>query len=279
MTSAVAAAGAILAATWRDGLSLTMETLLALARDDQVRTEFELIFLAMAKIPDSPALVTLLIQRAIASPESKTWVLLIKYARQSEAHALTIAKSQGWLPAQFQVFDRPFRLFLCVFLYSGVRPELAKSQEAFIFLKKLCIADKEDSLHILCSLLQRIPKSDALVKLISQTGLLQTYLSATLESTNPTCVKLGILLVDVFARVGYADEWVGAVHVFIEFLRDQFEAFGSDVVKVISTLSPFPPCLAIMRETGLIEYYQGLVQYPQFADFARFLLSNAARIK
>jgi hypothetical protein len=276
-TAAAIAAGAVLVRLWPDGLVFMADEFVAMAQDEQDRAGFELIFLAMRDIPNSPALVDLLIPRAAASPDDKTWLLLIKYARQSEAHALTIAKSKGWLPARFQAFDRPLRLLLCVFAYPALRGELAQNPETFVFVKKLCILDQEESLHIVCSLLQRVPKDEALVGVMSQTGLLQTYLSATLESSNPACVKLGIVVVDLFARVGYADEWVGAVHVFIGFLRDKFDAFGSEVVRVISTLSPFPRCMAVMRDTGLIDYYKDLLQYPTFAEFARFLLSNAAR--
>jgi hypothetical protein len=147
---------------------------------------------------------------------------------------MAIAKSSGWL-------------FLCVFLYRQLRGEIAQNPETFVFLKRLCVLDQEEPFWILCSLVQRMPKVEALLKVFSQTGFVQTYLSATLQSTNPACVEFGMLFFDLSARVGYADEWVAALNVFIDFLSNKFETYGSDVIKVITTLSPFPPCMAVMR--------------------------------
>jgi serine/threonine protein kinase len=275
----VVASGLILAQIWPDGLILTADALILIAREEQFQNEFDVIFLSMKKIPDSPVLVNLLIARAVTTADNKAWILLMKYVRQGDVYGLTVVRSQRWLPMQFREFDRPFRLLLCVFLYPNLRAELGKLPDVITFFKKLCVADHVDWLHILCSLLQRLPIDENLVKLTSETGLLQTYLAVTLESTQPACVKYGILLVDTYARVGYVDEWVGAVHVFIGFLRNKFKEFGTDVVKVISTLSPFPPCMRVMKDSGLVEYYQGLLQYREFASFAQYFLNNASRVK
>jgi hypothetical protein len=43
----------------------------------------------------------------------------------------------------------------------------------------------------------------------------------------------------------------------------------------MSTLSAFPASLDLMKQYGIVEYFKGLLGYPNYAVFAQFFLSNA----
>jgi hypothetical protein len=77
--------------------------------------------------------------------------------------------------------------------------------------------------------------------------------------------------------MGYAEEWVYALGIVMQLLKARYHEFGDEVIAVMSTLSAYTPCLTIMREQGLVEYYQGLLAYDKYADYARFFLTNAQR--
>jgi hypothetical protein len=273
---AIAAAGALLAQLYPQALRPPAAALLALAQDEARCASFDVIWLAAPALPDAPAVLPILVARAASAPDNKAWVLLIKYARQGEAHARSLLGIEGWLLPQMQPLTGPLRLLLCVFAYPALRLEAARLPAVARFLTALCVPEQAEMIHLLTTLLLRLPADVGLLRHFSGTGLVHALLAAALQSANPVCVRCGITFVDAFARAGYADEWVGAVHVFAGLLRNRQAEFGDDLVRTLAALSPFPPCIAALKETGVVQYFYQIAQMPKFADCARFLLANAA---
>jgi NTP pyrophosphatase (non-canonical NTP hydrolase) len=113
---------------------------------------------------------------------------------------------------------------------------------------------------------------------LSEAGLLSVYFRETLEAADAGVVKLGIEVADAIGRVTYCDEFVRVVDIFIEFLISRVAELGDELIQVLSCLNSFPEYMGPMKQEGLQEDYERLLEYEQYAEFAQFFLANAARM-
>jgi hypothetical protein len=263
-----------------DGLTATKEVVAALTRDERRRHQADTVLLCARSIAPSVETAKLLVNRAVGGNDKVAWALLLKYARQGEAHAQTLLAVISWAkPAPGMSFEYPLRVLLAVFLHPSLRRALSRQPEFPVFLRQLCLQNRADLLHTLCSLFQRVPIDPEFVTMLSISGFLASYLGATLEAHDQAIVKFGLILMDVYARRGYADEWVGAVQRCISLIKFRMREFGEDLIKVMSTLSQYQQCMALMKDEGLEKYYRDLLGYEPLAEFAKFFLKNAAALK
>jgi hypothetical protein len=253
-------------ATWAPAqLSLTSQEELQL-----VSHPYGTTILLRAPLSASPELAGLLIA---AATDVKGWAVLIRYARMSEAHARTVVRAGGWFNRRNVDFS--FGLLLALFVWPALRAEVGRTLEYFEILK-VVVARKELALtHAICSLMQRVPVDEEYVRRASQVGLLGAYLQSTLESSDVTFLKFGIICVDVHARAGWAPEWTYAAMIVIELMKKGNHELMDAMMAVMMTLSLHPPSLTIMLENGLYEWFQGLQQYDRYAEVARIFLTNA----
>jgi serine/threonine protein kinase len=256
-------------------LSVPARDHLRLARDSEHWPHALSILLRITTLAASPDIARALADRLHESGDSCTWALILRYARTGEAHARFLFTAGGWFDRSS--IEMSFRTLLAIFGYPALRPELARRPEFFDTLKTVCRANNLTIVHSICSLLQRVDVTPEYVALASKSGLLEQYIRITLEAADPTIVRFGIVCVDGYARFGYADEWLVALGDVIRLLKTRFHEFGDEVIAVMSTLSIYQPCLEVMREQGLVEYYEELLAYEKYTNYARFFLSNAAR--
>jgi len=92
-----------------------------------------------------------------------------------------------------------------------------------------------------------------------------------------TIIRFGIVATDVYAREGFAEEWMYALDQMIELMKTRYQEFGEETIAVMTTLSKYKPCFLRMKEAGFVEYFQRLQQLEKFQGFARFFLANATR--
>jgi hypothetical protein len=253
-------------------LKLSPQDEIDLAASDAEWRQNETIFLRIPMTSPSQEFARLLIKRAHVSG---SWAVLLKFVNSSESHARAIVRVGGWFNGSN--VDNSFLLLLSMFVYPGVRRDIGRAPDFFLTLRSLCGRDDVEVLHAICSLIQRTAIDDEFVALASQSGFLGEYLKATLESEDPQVARFGIICIDVCARIAYADEWIYAIGILIHLMKTRYEGLEDDFIILMSTMSQFPPCLKLMKEEGLYEYFQGLQQYENYQNCAEFFLKNADR--
>jgi hypothetical protein len=216
-----------------------------------------------------------LVARARASPDPGAWAVLLKYARTSEEHARAVLATGAWFDAG--AFDNSFVLMLALFGHAALRPELARTREFFAALTEVTGRRVPALLHIVCSLLQRASADADYVAQASRSGLLALYVRASLESADASAVRFGLVVVDNFARIAWADEWGHAAAAVVDLMRRRPADFAEESIRVLSALSAYPAPAGYLKRAGLCDYFAGLLQYEKYAGDARFFLANAAR--
>jgi hypothetical protein len=99
-----------------------------------------------------------------------------------------------------------------------------------------------------------------------------------LEAHDLVVVKFGLILIDVYARKGYTDEWVGVVQKCISLMKFKMQNLGEDLIKVMLTLSQYPQYMTLIKDKGLEKYYKDLLMYKPLAEFAQFFVKNAMAV-
>jgi hypothetical protein len=217
--------------------------------------------------------VRVAVVRAKASLDGRGSALLLKLARQSEAHAQALLAVPGWADTPSENIDTEFRLVLVFFANPGLRALVLRLPDFPVLLVKFV---KAELLVDVSQLLARAPLDRAFVQAVSQSGFLRRYLGACLLSQDVATIKAGIVTVDVMARVGYADEWLMALQEFLNLFRTKFEALGDDLISVLATLSGHQPTAVAMKSAGLVPYYQNLCRYDKYQGFATYFIGNMA---
>jgi serine/threonine protein kinase len=256
-------------------LSVPPSAQLRLARDSENWAAAASVLLRVPSLAASAGVAAALAARLHECPDRRTFAIVLRFARAGEAHARLLMAAQGWFDAASP--ESSFLVLLAIFGFPNLRAEIGRQPEFFANLIAICTAESVTVVHSVCSLLQRVDVTPEYVALASKSGLLAHYLRVTLEASATTVVKFGIVCVDVYARVGYAEEWLYTLAAVIQLLKTRYHEFGEEVIAVMSTLSAYPPCLAVMREQGLVEYYQELLAYEKYAEYARFFLRHAAQ--
>jgi hypothetical protein len=259
-----------------DALVLSPESALLLAKDDEHADECKTIFLHARSIDPSLSVFRIIVSWARFSRRPLEWAVLTKYLLQSDTHAALAVAVGTWCDADLPDAELPLRVLLALFQCPSLREPLSRMKEFPSFLAGLGSLHRPEYLYVICTLIQSVPLDPAYAKRLSEAGFLSIYFRETLDAADAAIVKLGICVADAIARVTYCDEFVRVVNIFIEFLTSRVAELGDELIKVLSCLSSFPQCMAPMKREGLQEYYQGLLEYEQYAEFANFFLANAA---
>jgi serine/threonine protein kinase len=258
----------------RDALNLTASSADLVARNDERRTEGEVILLLSKTLPVSPEFVRSLIRWVRLNHEGNSWAILSRYAVQSELAAISLLQQSSWIDPDLG--RPPLQVLLAVFSHARLRGPLSRHEEFGGFLKMLCVRDDFESLNMFHTLIHKIPLDKEYIGKLSMRGVISAYLEPTLVSDAAAIVRLGIDVVELLARVEYVNEFGNAVTALLNLMKTRIEELGDDLIKVMSTLSRHKQCLQPMKDFGLVQYYEGLVAYEQYAGFARFFLVNAS---
>jgi hypothetical protein len=88
-------------------------------------------------------------------------------------------------------------------VWKPLRAELWQIQELSAFLCRLIIPDRHDLLQ---AIFQLFPVDEVYLKVLSDSGFIQAYLASTFAAPDPTVVRLGMLIVENFPRIGDVDD-------------------------------------------------------------------------
>jgi hypothetical protein len=273
-SSGVVAALLFVAKFHRSDLSVPLQTLLSIVRDDAYVPQVETILLCSRTIPPSVDLASVLVQRACAAPQGRMWAVLIKYARESQAHAESVIGVEGWADASLANGDMSIRLLLAVFGWSQIRHFVARLPGFTGLLAKMIDPARTDLLHAICSILQRVPRDVGILMAMSRSGFLRQYLAVTLEAADAMAIRFGIIVVDVYAKVGFTEEWVTALRLFISLLQSRAPQLINELITVMTSLSTYRQTAMIMKDEGILQYFQSLTAYEQYAQAAKVFLAN-----
>jgi hypothetical protein len=266
--SGILAAALLLARVAPDSLLLTAASTASLARCAPSPNALATIVLAARSLPASPDLTRLLIARA---SDDRTTAALFHYARASPDHAATLLAVDDWA--------RPTalgcRLMLIVFAHAHLRERLSQMPAFPAILNGFCDGSRTDLMRAACSLVQRLPLDAALLQRLSRAGFFQNYIATTLGSGDLAAILCGVILLDVSARVGYIDEWTEATEALVDLFEARFDQLADDLIVVFTTMSAHPGPMAVMRERGIVEYFQGLLAYEPYRQHATSFLANA----
>jgi hypothetical protein len=264
----ILAAALLLARLDPDSLSLPPAAATALARSGPSPKALATIVLASHSLPASPDLARLLIARA---SDDRATAALFRYARASPEHAATLLAVDDWA--------RPTplgcRLMLTVFAQPHLRGRLSQMPAFPALLSGFCDGSRADLIRAACSLVQRLPLDAPLLQRLSRAGFFQNYIATTLGSEQLAIILCGVIVLDVAARAGCIDEWTAATEALVDLFQTGYDAIADDLIVVFTTMSAYPGPMAVMRERGIVDYFQGLLAYQQYRQHATAFLANA----
>jgi hypothetical protein len=203
------------------------------------------------------------------------WAALLRYARLSADHAFTLLSADAWLSVGG---DSCVRTALAVFVHTHLRDPLARRPEFPGFLISLAASRRPDMLRHVCSLLQRVHIDKDLLVRIDAAGFFSTYFGITLTSPDTATAKFGIIVADLCGRVAFIPQWINTLNLIIGLFETRYDDLGDDLICVLSTFSVHRETMAIMKAKGLVEYYQSLLPYEGYRQYASFFINNAARL-
>jgi len=212
------------------------------------------------------------------SKDSEKWVLiLLKYISHNSDCALYVARNQQWLQYPLANIQNNFKVLVLLIQCGTAKVELFKSQAYIPLLTNLIKTNENRYLAAISQLSTELVYSESMILPLTTHGFLPEFFLQTSKSNDPAVIRAGIKMIDTVSRIGYSPTFSLFVPKMIETLRLQNELSSMSILTFV-TMSFNKEGAKILKNTGLVEYFQNLLKIPSYQVYAQQFLNNVAHV-
>jgi hypothetical protein len=226
------------------------------------------LLLRLKQFPLSRTLVRVLGDQALRVP--RVFEVLFLFAGQSPENAQLVLRSSRWMQSGS---PEAFRLFLILFRDPDMRTPLMNSLQFPSFLTRMANAGGDDLLTGIAVVLRRCHLKQQHLTALADATFFHCYYNAVKQTMDHGILLAANSMLDQVARVGFVPEFALFTPLLTQMLAMKNALTGSAAV-VLVTLSCHPKIAESFKRTGLVGYFQALLNVPTFAEKAQVFLQN-----
>lgn len=241
--------------------------------NDQLWQSVINLLVRFEKVPTSVPLMNALLYRTNESP--LPWIVLLTMASGKKGPGFFLKNTQ-WLNEEKKHPLEVMRIFLVIFTDKENREAASALQLFPSLLRDALTADPRRMHFVISSVVRRANLTTELIKKFSEDGFLKKYIEVTESSQKPRIFTNAMSTIDKLARIGYAPDYIDFIGILIDLLAQKEHI--NEAITVIISLSFYPECCKILKQRGLVPYFQDLTKYEKFKKLAETFLSNAKKV-
>lgn len=232
------------------------------------------IFLRVKEYPESNTFEKYL---ARLSRYEQSYLILMKFASQSDQTAKIVSKHTRWMLCPQKFTELATRIFLICFSHVECRKMLMGSAYLSAFLRKMAASGEDEVVTLIPSILKRSNVDQLFINMLHECDFFTTYFD-NVKRKGAQVKASFLMLIDVLARKGYTNEFLIALSMAVEMfpLKNQLTTLA---IALVTTLSRIPEIRDVLRNNRqIIQYYHELLKIPTQKSAAEIFLRNLGEI-
>ncbi|OHT00032.1 hypothetical protein TRFO_33380 [Tritrichomonas foetus] len=262
---------------YHEKLKLDSKIICKALKNEKLQNGILSILIRMHPIPFDEEMIQLLLDLSNNNSKSSLVLLIMLDDHHNECEInpsinYFLTKTE-WLGQNLPTIQQTFKFFSIVGRNSKAKVVLGNCSELTDFLLNLI----DSKVLFLASTLPRIISflqlnKTQMIHLLDK-GILKHYLESVTGFGDQSLDLSGVILIDRFARVKYSDDFIYFMPKMVSMLSYPQE-MASVAITVFVTLSIHPQCHQMLKELGMVKYFETLLTYPNYKTNAQLFLSN-----
>ena len=98
-------------------------------------------------------------------------------------------------------------------------------------------------------------------------------ISSAIFSNNNDIQYCGVMLLWSAAKINYLPDYTNAIPILADLIKNQVK-YTYSVIRTLVEVSKYPQTHISLRKNQLVQYFENLINFPQYTEFARTFLTN-----